>query len=88
MDSTNYKLQGARLNVASMPHAALFREVATIRHRVRDSSFGDVSGEVPVLKQDMNSFLESIGIPHSFVKDFRDSMAELRAATNRIHDRL
>lgn len=62
------------MSVASIAHAALLKEIGTARRSVEDSQLWDVSGDTRVLRTDMTSFLESLGNPNFFVKDYQQCM--------------
>lgn len=78
----------SRLEIANAAHIELLQEVTSLRRRVDDALMRDVSGDIRFLRQDVNSILESLGVPGTFIQEYRSFVDQIRGTTDRLHVRI
>lgn len=81
--SAEINVLDARINIANVAQVKLLQEVRRVRRQLEEAQLGDVSGDIRILRQDINSFLENFRAPNSFVVCHRQAMEGIRTIKER-----
>lgn len=83
-----FNVSDACLSIANVHHVECLQEVGSLQRQVKESQLRYLSGNTRILRQKMNSFLESSASPDAFVVSFRNAMEDVRVVRERNASRL
>lgn len=86
--SPKYHLLESRIDIANVAHASLSQQVTELERRWSDSLARDYSGDIRLLRADVNSILECLGTPAAFVEGYREFVEEVKTHMMRVTGRM
>ncbi|KAI0562057.1 hypothetical protein FGB62_67g16 [Gracilaria domingensis] len=78
----------SRLDINHAAQVELLQDVTSLRTQVDNTQVRDVSGDLRLLRRDVNSIMENLGTPDVFVTEYRAFVEKMRTDIGRIRSRL